>query len=75
MQLLTRRKNGSIDGETWESLLRLESHIDEMRAAGGQKWSEVELMAQGAWALSMTQMMFTVEMATEMLGRASIFIH
>ncbi|KAF2808553.1 SET domain-containing protein [Mytilinidion resinicola] len=69
MQFLIRRAKGLINDETWESVLRLESHIEEMRAAGGEKWLEVQLVAQGAWAFSMTQAEFTLGFTTEVFGR------
>ncbi|OCK85106.1 SET domain-containing protein [Lepidopterella palustris CBS 459.81] len=69
MQILIMRAKGLINDETWSSILRLESHVDDMRATGGDRWAEIQLMAQGAWSFSGTRLTFTRDFATEMFAR------
>ncbi|KAK5452140.1 hypothetical protein LTS15_007204 [Exophiala xenobiotica] len=52
VRLLKQQKAGQIPAEEWMQLLALESHIDDIRQAGGERWEDLSLMTQGIKAYS-----------------------
>jgi hypothetical protein len=60
MELLVRRKHGLISDNEWETLCRLQSHIDDFKQNGS--YGSIELM---------TQDMFNRDFVAAMYARAS----
>lgn len=58
MQLLHRRKAGSLPDDEWKSFLELQSHIEEFRsqrdkqADGLTRWKTIQVMSQAALSYS-----------------------
>ncbi|TKA64155.1 hypothetical protein B0A49_07060 [Cryomyces minteri] len=64
MMILLLRKKGDISDETWASLTRLESHVDDI-----VRRDLLETMAHGAHQFSATQNDFSEETVVEMFAR------
>jgi hypothetical protein len=69
MELLVRRKHGLISDNEWETLCRLQSHIDDFKQNGS--YGSIELMTMGAIQFSSTQDMFNRDFVAAMYARAS----
>lgn len=67
MELLVRRKHGLISGDDWETLCRLQSHIDDFKQ--NDSYGNIELMALGARQFSSTQDMFNRDFVAAMYAR------
>jgi hypothetical protein len=52
VRLLKQQKAGQIPAEEWMQLLALESHMDDIRQAAGERWEDLSLMTQGIKAYS-----------------------
>ncbi len=52
VRLLKQQKAGQIPPEEWMHLLSLESHMEEIGRAGGERWEDLSLMTQGIKAYS-----------------------
>ena len=70
IQILSMQAKGLINDNIWAPFLRLESHIDEIRASGDQ-WADIQIMAQGAYNFSGTQYAFDLQFATEVFAKVS----
>lgn len=69
MQILLLEVKGALTGIELEALMELQSHLDEMKRAGGPKWEQTTLMAEGARRFSKTEGVFMQETAMHMLAR------
>ena len=70
IQILSMQAKGLISDNIWAPFLRLESHINEIRASGDQ-WADIQIMAQGAYNFSGTQYAFNLQFATEVFAKVS----
>lgn len=71
MQILLMRSKKVISDDEWGQLLALESHFDDFRSAGGRKFEEIKLLANGAWTFSGTQLTVDLEVAETLFTRVS----
>ncbi|KAF2146566.1 uncharacterized protein K452DRAFT_282748 [Aplosporella prunicola CBS 121167] len=67
MELLARRKNGRLSDAQWDELMRLETHLDDLRAR--DDWETHEVLAMGVLKYSKTEGTFDVETAQGVYAR------
>lgn len=74
MQILLLEVKGALTDIELEALTSLQSHLDEMKRVGGQKWEHTTLMAEGARRFSKTDGVFKQETAMHMLARVAYLL-
>ena len=63
IQILAMRKNGRLSENDWLELLKLQSHLVQVKATSRERKHEVEVLAKGVWTLSQSEGFCRLEMA------------
>ena len=78
MQLLLRRKAGSLSDSEWDDFMRTMDHVDDLQKGNDKgelaqdRWHDIQLMSQGAHRYSGTQETLTV--VQSMMARACTYL-
>ena len=71
MQILLMRSKKVMSDDDWNRLLALESHFNDFRSTGGNKFEEIKILANGAWTFSGTQLTVDLDVAETLFTRVS----
>ncbi len=69
MQILQLKLNDRLSEEDWASILALESHLEDIKAANGERWQEVEVLSKGVRSFALVEDHFTEPFVQEMFAR------